>query len=160
MDQLVILDKDRIPSAKVQHTGGVFRDQHTIVRQRSREAIRVFKMNIAFEGMPLRHHNELYLFLFALGSFFELDIASQHVYIIRNVIIPRQALHDLGIVIRRGDSHEVILVDMLILLGHKVVDRVFNGKAAEHQGSAAHDARHGHKQSLFVAEQVSHGHLV
>ena len=42
---MVILDKECIPSAKAQHTGDIFGDQHPAVRQRSRKAIGIFEMD-------------------------------------------------------------------------------------------------------------------
>ena len=55
----------------------------------------------------------------------------------------------------RKTQCELVLIQLVILQGHNIRDRVPHAKAGDQQGRASGNAHHRHEETLFVPEQVS-----
>ena len=150
---------DGVPRLDAQRFSQLFRHDDALLAQRDRLAgkplVQVSKIGkLVHVG---RHHQvDVHLALGAVlaGGFHRHGQRVDGVFLIIKVVVDGTAL---GGFLFGDDGHEIVVVDIAVLLGDDGVQRVGDAEARHQQRGTARHTDDGHPETLFVAQQVAAG---
>ncbi len=157
--KLHVLQGNGISGLKAKDVFCALCDQHTIVFWIQNLSFRAFQTNIILYGTIIGKSHQLHLFGFSLGID-ELHAVNPQLHIIPDIFVRCQMAGHFILILFVKNSHQIILINPVVLFRTQIGNGILNGKAADQQGGTAHDSSHCHKQALFISEQIAKGHLV